>query len=58
MRLPSWSQCDAKLSAGEELTELEEFIHNNEPAGPQDREWRQHLSDVLAEAINEDRWMR
>lgn len=55
-KLPTWSQCDAKAaSAPFKMTALEEFIHQNEPAGSDDQLWRQHLADVLAETVNEDR---
>ena len=53
--LPSWSQCSEKHDAGAQLTALEEFIYDNEPAGAADEEWRQHLRDVLSEVVNEDR---
>jgi hypothetical protein len=53
--LPTWAQCSEKLDSGSAMTELEKFIYANEPAGNADCEWREHLADVLAEAINEDR---
>ena len=56
--LPSWSQCSSKMNTKEEMTALEEFIYDNEPAGPYADRWRASLSDVLAETINEDRFGR
>ena len=53
--LPSWSQCSAKKDAKEEMTALEDFIYDNEPAGACAARWRALLSDVLAESINDDR---
>lgn len=53
--LPSWAQCSVKRDAKEEMTALEEFIYNNEPAGPCAEEWRNHLVHVLEDEVNEDR---
>jgi len=45
--MPSWAQCSAKMDAKEEMTALEEFIYDNEPAGPYAERWRASLVDVL-----------
>lgn len=58
VRLPTFDECFDKHEAKENLTDLEQFILNNEPVSPADKEWRQHLSDVLSETINEDRFAR
>jgi hypothetical protein len=62
VQLPTWEQCDEKnTSSPFEMTELETFIWQNEPAyddAGSDEYWRAHLAEVLAEAINEDRWAR
>lgn len=58
--LPSWSQCSEKRDAKgkEEMTALEEFIYDNEPAGAYADRWRAALVDVLEEEVNEDRFDR
>ena len=34
--LPIWAACSAKINANEDLSPLEQFIHDNEPAEPDD----------------------
>lgn len=46
--LPLWDECDRKGKAGV-ATNLELFIWNHEPAGPDAATWRREL----CEAINE-----
>lgn len=53
-RLPSYEQCTARVEA-DHATALEQFINDNEPAGPADHDWRADLADVLSEVVEEDR---
>jgi hypothetical protein len=48
-RLPAWYEVSVKRDEGIELTPLELFIYENEPAGRgQEKEFRQQLSDALS----------
>jgi hypothetical protein len=48
IELPEWSEIFVKRDAGEELTAVEQFIFNNEPAGKKSaEEWRAQLKAVL-----------
>ena len=52
--LPKWREIDAKVEAGEDLTALEQFIHENEPAEYYGEEkWRESLRMVFQEFIEE-----
>jgi hypothetical protein len=53
--MPSWSQCSAKMDAKEKMTALEEFIYDNEPAGPYAESWRASLAILLENEVNEVR---
>jgi len=47
-RLPTWSETSMKHDEGIELTPLERFIYDNEPAGrDSEAEFRKQLSDML-----------
>lgn len=54
VELPSWKQCHTRVLSGG-YSVLEYFIYHNEPAAPNDVAWRNLLTEVLAETINEDR---
>ena len=47
--LPHWDEISAKMKRGEELTPLELFVYDNEPAGDEDI-WRDQLAAALASA--------
>lgn len=54
--LPTWLEINAKVQAGEDLTALEQFIHDNEPASndkDEDVKWRESLRLVFQEFIEE-----
>jgi hypothetical protein len=55
--LPLWQECSRKRDALTDLTELESFIYDNEPAGD-DSGWRGHLAPALAEVVGDDRRSR
>jgi len=43
------------MDAKEKMTALEEFIYDNEPAGPYAERWRASLAILLENEVNEDR---
>lgn len=47
--LPDWLAIDQKIVAGESITSLEKFIHENEPQGDSGREFRKLLTDAVWE---------
>lgn len=52
MELPTWEECDA-ATASLTATPLQQFIYDNEPAGPHDEVFRDQLSVILAAARQE-----
>jgi len=45
-QLPTWDQC-LERDVRETATPLEQFILDNEPAGQQDRRWREQLTKAV-----------
>lgn len=50
--IPEWKDAADAYDEGV-ATPLESFIANNEPAGPEDKAWREELSDLI-EYIEEE----
>ena len=48
--VPDWDECMEKHDAGEQLSALERFVFDWEPAGRKDDEWREQLAAVIREA--------
>lgn len=48
MSLPTFEQCEEAVKRGD-ATALQRFIHDNEPAGVKDVEWRLSLIEVINE---------
>ena len=51
--IPNWSQIEAKVKTGIPITPLESFIYETEPAGSEDKKWRQQLQKLVAFVENE-----
>lgn len=52
MELPTWKELQEAVDDEEELNPLEEFIHDEEPSGPEYAEgWRQRFGAALDWAV-------
>lgn len=54
--LPTWAEISHKVDRGDDLTKLEQFIYDNEPASndkDEDVKWRESLRLVFQEFIEE-----
>lgn len=49
MKLPDYLEIAEKVDAGEKMTALESFIYSNEPASPEEVQFRQELAKVVSE---------
>jgi hypothetical protein len=46
-RLPTWSDLQRKVDAGEPLDPVEQFIYDEESASPHETDWRKKLQAAL-----------
>lgn len=54
IKLPRWEEIEYKKKQGGELSALEKFIYENEPAGSaEETQFRNGLGEVLLEAYSE-----
>jgi len=49
--IPDWMEASEKNDRNESLTALEQFIYDNEPAGPSEERFRTQLAAVIEEAL-------
>lgn len=47
--LPTWGECQRLKDSGTDLTALQQFIYDNEPALPNDVGWRGQLIAAIDE---------
>lgn len=47
MKIPEWMDVDRKVQAGVALNPVEQLIHSNEPAGGDDKRFRQEVSNAF-----------
>jgi hypothetical protein len=50
VHIPEWDDVLAKEKSGQALTALERFVYDNEPAGPDESQFREQLAAVIEEA--------
>lgn len=51
--LPEWGDISSRKDKGDDLTAVEQFIYENEPAGLHSRDWRLSLQAALFEYSND-----
>jgi len=47
MEVPDWYDVEEKHLRDEKLDPLEQFVHNNEPAGSSGVKWRNSLQELI-----------
>ena len=53
IELPTWQKCANKVRKDKPLTNLEQFVYEQEPANPYNKVWRKQLRKAIREIIED-----